>query len=261
MYQKGLGFDKIVSYFFILRPPLLLLGILAPYSLMVYYGKWGTEEAWYILLAIAFGNCAFNIFNEIADRNVDKVLKPWKPIPSGRVDLYIAPAIALSCWVLSYWFLLHLDLPYLYLGVLGYLGAFIYNVMQVREVVGNLVLGATYAVAAYMATYPYGLEFVVPWMLLVMGFNIAVQVQDVEGDVKVGLQTVPVELGVRNAKILSGLLSIVAGALFLRLDWHFYPFFMASWLVLGANIFNEYEVFCRYLGRLSMIIGFGLLLL
>jgi len=249
-----------IDYLKLLRPPLLFLGMLAPYSLMVYYGKWGTQEAWYILLAIAFGNCAFNVFNEIADRNVDRVLKPWKPIPSGKVDVPSALLIAFLSWIASYYFLLHLEWTYICLGVLGYLGAFVYNVMQVRCVLGNLALGFTYAVAAYMATYPHGLEFVVPWMLLVMGFNIAVQVQDVEGDRRVGLRTVPVELGVGNAKILSSVLTVIAALLFLRLEWRFFPFFLASWLVLGANAFGEYETFCRYLGRLSMIAGFGLLL-
>jgi len=261
-----------IDYIKLLRPPLLFLGVLAPFSLMVHYGKWGGMEGWFILLAIAFGNTAFNIFNEVTDKEADKILKPWKPIPSGKVNPRFARLVGYISLAISYIFIcllsFYYNLLYLYLGVAGYITGMIYNHLQMRDLGGNIALGLTYGIAAYIATYPEGRLFVFGWMLLVIGFNIAVQLQDVEGDRKAGIYTIPQQIGINPSRILSAML-VIFSLPFFYLELSSCPLqfmcfmFVAYCVVLGVLINKErdYERIVRFWGRLFMILGFlGLLL-
>ncbi|MHC1597052.1 MAG: UbiA family prenyltransferase, partial [Methermicoccaceae archaeon] len=80
---------------------MLILGFLAALSIMVHYGVWGGLKGWLILLAIGFGNTAFNIANEIMDFEQDSINKPYKPLPSNAVSIRAAYHICILSFTAS----------------------------------------------------------------------------------------------------------------------------------------------------------------
>jgi len=177
-----------------------VLGFIAAWGLLKWSDFSDFFRAGLIVITLGFGNVSFNILNEIVDREVDKLNKPWKPLPSRAVSL--TAAIFLSCFFFSISLasLLALiacyDLFYL-IGFLGYLTAFVYNGLQEQGVIGNLCLGLTYGLAALMATYPKYPHcfFSLAFGVFAMSYNVMVQWQDFEADKTMNVKTLPTQLG------------------------------------------------------------------
>ena len=246
------------EYIKLIRPPLFLLGFLASWALLVRSGLWGTEEALFIFLAVGFGNAAFTVFNEIHDIKQDRINKPWKPLPSGKVPVSHAIFIAVVFYAISLISLLYLlkySVYYVLCGFIGYTTASIYNVIGRREVLGNACLGFTYAIAAYMSTALTDLIFSVSFGLLTVAHNIMVQIQDLEADRRAGVVTLPQIISLRLSRLISGILSTTACAVFLYLAQM--VFALATMLILVSIVFKQHiEALIRWGVRLMILLGF-----
>ncbi len=154
--------------------------------------------------------------NDWFDRHVDAINEPDRPIPSGRVPgragLYIAilwslvslaVAAALGPWVLV-------------AGVLGLALAWAYSAPPLRLKLngwwGNSAVGLCYeglpwftGAAALLGHLPAGRISVLALLYSAGAFGIMVlnDFKAIEGDVKLGVRTLPVQLGVRPAALLA----------------------------------------------------------
>ena len=247
---------KMLDYIKLIRPPLFILGFIAPYTIGLHYHL-DPSILFNVTCAIGFGNAAFVVANEIRDVPQDRIIKPWKPLPSGRIPLTHAYAITLGCFIISVVHLIKLPADLLKFGVLGYITAFVYNVMKERAIIGNVCLGLTYFVSAFMASGLTNLTFPLSFSILTVTHNFAVQIQDIEGDKKAGVMTTPIVLGKRNAEYLAVALSILGFALFLHINelWCI-PFALASLTIVLAIITEKYELFVRIGVRALMLLGF-----
>lgn len=54
-----------------------------------------------ILASSFFFQCSVEIANDIADRELDALAKPWRPIPAGLIKPQAATALAVACGVLA----------------------------------------------------------------------------------------------------------------------------------------------------------------
>jgi len=260
---------KITGYIKLIRPPLLVLGFLASYALMRYYGNWGGMKGWLILLAIGFGNTSFNVLNEIADVKQDCINKPWKPLPSGQVSIDGAFMLSVWCFIISAACIAFLgilyDMMYVVLGILGYLFGGIYNLTQ-RGIGGNIALALTYGIAAYISSYPHGLLFATAFGITTMAFNIAVQIQDHEADRMAGVITIPYQVGVEKARMISYCLAVCAIPFYavLNLPLTKLAFTLICGAVMAAVLIDSdrsYELLVRVLARALMIAGFVFMLM
>jgi len=235
----------------LLRPPLFILGFLAPYAIGKYFGTLNFD----VVLAVGFGNAAFVVFNEIADIEQDRINKPHKPLPSGQVSEKTAIAIACVFFTISFLYLIMLPYEYVKIGLLGYLVAFIYNVLKVRGLIGNLCLGATYFTAAYMACGFSDIVFPVAFGLLTIGHNAMVQYQDAEADARAKVDTIATVWGKDVCVIVSLIATMIAFYMFLFSD---YWCFVAACLTVFLAIIlpTKIELFVRYGTRLFMLLGF-----
>jgi len=154
--------------------------------------------------------------NDWYDRHVDAINEPKRPIPSGRMPgrwgFYIAVAMSaaslLLAWALGLWVLAA--------GVVGVVLAWIYSAPPLRLkqrgwwgpasvavcyeglawFTGAAVTGRGFpsgAVIAFAALYSFG----------AIGIMILNDFKAVEGDEKMGILSVPVDLGVENAAFLA----------------------------------------------------------
>jgi len=252
----------IVALIKLLRPPLFISGFVASWALLVASGQWGTPTALYILLAVGFGNAGLTVYNEIFDVRQDRINKPHKPLPSGRVSVLTARNIASTFMVISMLFLLLVSmyhgLKYLAAGFVGYIAGVIYNVRGHRALLGNFCLGLTYLIAALLSTGFTMHEFCVAFAILTVAHNVLVQLQDVEADRAVFVKTFPTVYGDDLTQALAMLLSTIAAMLFY---YNGYVFFTIPALIVFvcAYVGKWYEYGLRYGVRLLLLVGFILM--
>lgn len=254
------------------RPPLLVLGFLASYSLLLWTGQEtpGLKPV-LVIFAIAFGNLAFNTFNEYFDRWTDAVNKPWKPLPSGMVSpqlaLWSAVAFLNVSAICTVLLSALYDVFYL-IGFVGYACAAVYNVLRKKDLVGNAFMAATYGIAALMATYPEWphMLFAAPFTLYTMTVNILAQWQDIEADRASGLVTAPIQLGRRLLPFCLSLsavgitcftwLYLYFRRLFLLLCVAAYSVVVPSGYCVAKGDRQLFEWVWRRIGRLLLIVAF-----
>jgi 4-hydroxybenzoate polyprenyltransferase len=134
----------------------------------------------------------------------------------------------------------------------------VYNVFQFRDLIGNFALAGTYGIAAVMASDFSALLFPVAFMLLTFAHNLMVQIEDMEADRKVGVLTVPIQLGVNWTRAIAFAVASFTAGLFAN-DLVFVPFVISCVCVAVAAAFANktvIKVLVRVGARLGMLIGF-----
>lgn len=268
----------LLGYVRVSRPPLLLLGFLASISLLTWSGNiQDTTKTLLIVSAIGIGNWGMNILNEVHDEPVDRINKAYKPCPSGQVDMVVCMQLGwlfvlISC-ALSIILVFFYGVIYT-VALFGLLMSYVYNFLS-RDILGNLAMSTTYAVAAFMSLYPKHLLFVLSFFILTLTFNLLTQFQDRSAEKTKGVVTAPLQLGDRRTGQVVIILSIVGMFFQIQLlQTSYVPMsvFFLTFAVLGSvgtsviSLSDERKKFqiiengCRRLGRLLLIIGFGLML-
>jgi len=165
--------------------------------------------------------------NDFFDREIDAINEPNRPIPSGKISI---KEVKIQIWVLlisglGVSFLLDLyaqhNFPSVFLLALG--GSFISYIYSAPPLklkqngwLGNYALGASYIALPWWAGQALFGKLTIITSLLTLaysisGLGIAVinDFKSVEGDSKLGLNSLPVIFGIKNAsRISAGLIDI-----------------------------------------------------
>ena len=165
--------------------------------------------------------------NDFFDREIDAINEPNRPIPSGKITI---KEVKIQIWVLlisglGVSFLLDLyaqhNFPSVFLLALG--GSFISYIYSAPPLklkqngwLGNYALGASYIALPWWAGQALFGKLTIITSLLTLaysisGLGIAVinDFKSVEGDSKLGLNSLPVIFGIKNAsRISAGLIDI-----------------------------------------------------
>ncbi len=143
-----------------------------------------------------------NTINDYIDREVDKINKPWRPIPSGMIDpikaLYIAILTTATGIIISA-FLSPLN------GIIAFIAsilAYLYSIkLKKILLIGNIVIAFLTGLAIIFGSIPSGIEssskilqldVIVASLyatLLNLGREFLKGIEDVEGDRKLGIKT------------------------------------------------------------------------
>jgi len=184
------------------------LAVAAPTILVGWTAATGHAPRWSLLWAIIAGTivaAAGNVINDYFDADIDRINKPRRPIPSGRMTrrhawgyYWILNALALVFASLAGWRTLVAVIVWTFC-------LFIYSaVLKTRLLLGNLmvsavsssgfVLGAWLGGDAWAGVVPASLAF-----LFIMGREIVKDVEDLPGDRACGASTLARTLGARRA--------------------------------------------------------------
>jgi len=261
----------LLGYLKVCRPPLTLLGFIAPLSLYLWSHKVLDTQGFLVIISIFTGNLGYTLLNEVMDAETDAVNKKWKPIPSGQADLekVLIASMFLVGFSLASLIVLFLFFSWFYMiGVFGLMFSHVYDVLR-KDLLGNICMSGAYGIAALISLYPNYLEFSLAFFLFTFAFNLAVQYQDLEAEKTVGVVTAPQQLGKTGTYLLgfnlSGLSIVIFIKLFMRTSYMPLIFFvMASVLCLASVIGVLYvdpeskvqELLNRYLARMSILVGF-----
>lgn len=165
---------------------------------------------------MATGVC--QMLNDYFDRDIDAINEPTRPIPSGAISLRNA-TILISIWsvltVLIAW-LIH---PFVFAHViLGIINAHLYSAnpikLKKRLWWGNIIVAFSYLLYPWLSgEVAYRGEITLHSVVIASCYAFAstgtMTVNDfksIEGDVRVGIRTLPVAFGERKAALLAALL-------------------------------------------------------
>jgi 4-hydroxybenzoate polyprenyltransferase len=160
-------------------------------------------DAIFLSLGVFFLVASANAHNDIIDFETDKINRPKRPLPSGRVKLKMAYFIALKCIFLAIIFGLISGFEFALLFAAVGLLSFVYN-----KFLKGLPLVGNFAVALLTAT-PIIIPILKFWLpqpellnlaffafMLTMAREITKDIEDMPGDAAIGLKTFPVLLGI-----------------------------------------------------------------
>jgi geranylgeranylglycerol-phosphate geranylgeranyltransferase len=225
-------------YIEIIRPTVCGLAVL---GIMIGALVAGTLAAFpAILLAIiaAFLICASgDVINDYVDIEIDKINKPERPLPSGRIS---KKAALYYFWILGIvgiiasWFV---SLPFFGLALFNFVVSSGYT-WKLKPIPGlkNVAvawLGASSFLAGGLIA---GISIPLLLLLLVaisfvvtLGREIIMDIGDMEGDRKAGIRTLPIRFGIKGPKIFAYLL-IFLGCILLLAPFALGPFKPAYWI-------------------------------
>lgn len=223
-----------------------------------------TDNLWLVLGGVVLSGplvCAMSqAINDWHDRHVDAINEPERPIPSGRVPgrwgLYIAilwSALSLGwaslfgVWVVA-------------ATVLGLFMAWAYSAPPLRLKLngwwGNAAVGFSYeglawftgaAILLQTMPDPRIIALAVLYSIGAHGIMTLNDFKAIQGDREMGVRTLPVQLGVRNAALVAGVVMAVPQVIVigLLLAWGLPLSAMGVFVLLVAQVFCMF----RYLGN------------
>ena len=165
-----------------------------------------------------------NAINDYFDQAIDKINRPKRPIPSGRMKPETALRIARGLLIAGILVSVGLKNPYCFaIAGLNSLMLVLYaEKLKRMGLPGNLTIGylvgSTFLFGG-VAISPYGSGPLVPtelWVLVLMaalstvGRELIKGIEDMPGDRKLGLRTFPLTYGARKAAVVSALFILTA---------------------------------------------------
>lgn len=236
-------FARFRSYLEILRPHNMLAAALAVYTGFHTAGGHGIDAVAWLAALCALATGAGNVANDVFDAEIDRVNKPRRPIPSGRLS-----ARAASAWyalvVVVVTALAVTKLPRtLALVVVAWQASLFLYARWLKRVwpAGNLAVAAIAASALYggalAAGNPRGAGLA---MAIVFAFVLCREmvkgIEDVAGDRAAGARTLAVVAGQETAaRVAAASMLIVAAAMPLPgvANWYAPAY---AWIMLGSVI-------------------------
>lgn len=169
----------------------------------------------FALLTVALITAGGNSLNDYFDRKADEINRPKRPIPSERINpkiVIILSPILLGGGILT---TLPLSFPSFLMALLTVLLLTIYNSsLKKLPLIGNFTVALLAGfVFLFIASYRDNIELLIFPFLLVFFFHLAREIikdiEDMEGDKKIGAHTLPLVLGVKPSLYLGLLFSTV----------------------------------------------------
>lgn len=210
---------------------------------------WGaapvTPFHWSVVRSILMGslmaamlNVASNGINQIYDLPIDRINKPHRPIPSGRLGIteawYISIFFFILAWIFA-WFVVPYDAPNdhacFWIVIIASVMTYFYSAPPLRTkrlgILANITIaiprGVLLKVAGWSAVKTiYGAE---PWYigaifgLFLLGATTTKDFSDMKGDALDGCRTLPIVYGPRKAA------------------WMISPFFVLPWLLIPLGVY------------------------
>jgi geranylgeranylglycerol-phosphate geranylgeranyltransferase len=202
----------------ILRPFNCLMAAAASIIGLLIAGGLNLEAAVLISVAVFLVTGAGNAINDYYDRDIDRINRPKRPIPSGRISPRAAASWSLSLFVLGCALAGLISQLCLIIGILNSFLLFFYaRNLKATPLAGNLCVsfltgstfvfgGAAFGIAGIASNLiPFSLS-----VLATMSREIAKDIEDIEGDRQGGARTLPILAGERLSSALAAIFALVA---------------------------------------------------
>ncbi len=182
------------------------------FASIVGYTVSGGSDWWTALLLFLSSSligAAGNVVNDIMDLEIDRINKPWRPLPSGRMSVRSAWILYAILNIVGLSTALALGIPNGVVAATAILLLFLYSwrLKKVLLVGNNVVASLSGIVLVYGGLpAPNPMNSLVPAIfayLLILGREFLKSLEDVEGDKKFGVATLATAFGPRVAYVAS----------------------------------------------------------
>lgn len=182
-------------------------------------------------LSAALLNAASNIINQYFDLEIDRINKPDRPLPSGRISIRSAWVFDVALYAAAFATAALVNREFLLIVLFTAFVTYAYSGPPFRTkrwgILANITIaiprGCLLMVAGWTSTSPETMWTAEPWFvglifgLYVLGAATTKDFSDMEGDAQGGCRTLPIVFGVeRSAKIIA-------------------PFFIFPFLLMAAG--------------------------
>jgi 4-hydroxybenzoate polyprenyltransferase len=163
-------------------------------------------------------NAASNIINQYFDLEIDRINKPKRPLPSGRISIRAAWIFTIILYIASFVTAALVNVQFLLIVLFTAVVTYAYSGPPFRTkrwgILANLTIalprGCLLMVAGWTSARPDTMWTAEPWFIgMIFGLYVAgaattKDFSDMKGDAEGGCRTLPIVYGVRNsAKIIA----------------------------------------------------------
>jgi geranylgeranylglycerol-phosphate geranylgeranyltransferase len=234
---------KISGLFLLTRPVNVLIGILSIFIGALITGT--IQPLGQILLACLSGGLiagAANAINDVFDLEIDRINRPDRPLPSGKVSPDSARIFALALFGSGIFLGALVNLPAFLIASFSALLLYFYSARLKGTVLwGNLSVSLVTALAFiyggvavnrfYESLIPAGFSF-----LFHLGREIIKDTQDVAGDAAQHAVTLPIKMGAKFAlQIATGIFLFLIGLTLLPYFFKIYGIYYLLMVTIGVD--------------------------
>jgi 4-hydroxybenzoate polyprenyltransferase len=167
------------------------------------------------IVALILLNAASNTLNQVYDRDIDRINKSYRPIPSGIVSPKEGFWIAILLYGFTLWRAALINRWFFILIIILALFTIFYNIPPLRFKkrlwIANLSIAIPRGILGFVAAWSITADITspVPWLIgsimciFLIGSTTAKDFTDMEGDKRFGMRTLPVVYGKKMAIFLS----------------------------------------------------------
>jgi geranylgeranylglycerol-phosphate geranylgeranyltransferase len=208
--------SKILSIIETSRPMIWLFAVGTAFC-----GMWMALKSFpplieFLLMSIAMISATFsaNLVNAATDVELDKINKPNRPLPEGRVTIREAFSIGIFCLVLTLIISFVFGIVPFLVAIVGLTFAVIYSIppiaLKERGILANISLAFSYSTLIFLWGWaivaPLVLELTVIiilifWLIQISAANIIKDLVDYEGDL-ISRRTVPGQIGIQKTIVI-----------------------------------------------------------
>lgn len=224
------------------------------------------------IIAAFLINGAGNVINDYFDYKIDKINRPNRPIPSGRVKRSSVAGYFFVLIVISLMLAYFVSRDFLYLAVINSVVSFVYSwKLKGTPLIGNIAVSwlaaSTFLGGALVLHSFYSLP-AAAMLLAAIGFlgtlsrEIFKDIEDVKGDKEGGAKTLPVVIGEKGAKVTAsivlvlGILSLLAPLYIALFSAYYYIGIVPAIIVCLLAIFKKNAHKSQKLIKIAMYLIF-----
>jgi geranylgeranylglycerol-phosphate geranylgeranyltransferase len=198
------------------------------------------------------------VLNQYFDIDVDKINRPHRPIPSGRIKPRTVFAFAVGAYALSLLTSILLGPVYVAISLVAIFASIIYShpshLVRKKSVIAQVtIINIGYTVLAFLIGWcVYRPVSEIPWWFLVflfvsdIGGVFAKDYRDLAGDKEHGYRTLPTMFGLRKAAQINAIIYVL-------------PFFTLYFLGIFGMVSQRFMVLAAYC-IISGVFAFSLLM-
>jgi geranylgeranylglycerol-phosphate geranylgeranyltransferase len=205
------------DYIKLIRPVNCIMAAIAVYIGSIVAGSFAISQSiLYGMLSVFFICGAGMIVNDYFDINIDKVNKPKRPLASGSVSKHFAILYAIILYFIGNFLAFNISAAALYIAIAASVLLFAYGwKLKKTLLIGNLLVsflvGLTFIYGGVIAGN-YLLTAILGLLALLsnMGREIFKSIDDMEGDRKNYVKSLPLKIGAKPAKIVASVFVFIA---------------------------------------------------
>jgi len=181
---------------------------------------WHIELKQLIISAIVVGLIAAGgyVINDIYDIEIDKINKPYRPLPSGKVSLRMAKVVTILAFLLGIFLSIFLGIYNFILAILVSISLIYYaKSLKKTGIYGNILVATNTALSIFYGGLAYFsgdwlIRIIVPTFysfFLTLSREIVKGIEDYNGDLAYNVKTLATTLGIRKAWKIAKILLII----------------------------------------------------